>query len=656
MKRMNFAVLFAILLLASAAPCIFAQATYTAASCNYNDVNACINSGSGTCSPGTHTAVNGDVIQLPACTGVTWTNSQNIKIPSGVGITITGSGTPNSATSTYAPSSSCTNTQITWTIGTNSMFSFSPTSSSSLVRVSCMEIDTTGTTSTSVYPIWIGGTCGASTCPQARLDNLTVPTGSTCHVSDSSFAGVDNMWGVADHNSIGDVQSGCNGWDFVNVTDSSWINPGSSTWGDNSWASADTFGTNEQFYVENNTFNYAFGTDVDYSHGGGGRFTCRFNVFNSVTEAGACTNHGSESTGRPRGGRQEEAYENSLTCTNTSQGCAAGFGNRSGVEYVWGNNFTAQSGAWFNFDAYVVDYRTFAGVGTQFGYWGECNGAGNYDTNDSTTFYTGTVTPTTGTIFTDTAQTWTSTFGSSNWAQIAAAAGTPYSVIDTTQGFGAQIQSVSGNNLLFTSGSGASTVGMWPVCNWASQSLCTFNGGDTYVIKRATVCLDQPTRSGGTLLSGNPATPTTANGQTLDPDYVWGNSNSGSLSGAPMGSQISSLIRNRDFFYENTNQAAQTNSTSPFDGTTTIGVGHGTLANRPATCTAGVAYFASDQGSWNQSGGSNPMSYSGQGELFICTATNTWTLAYTPYTYPHPLTGTGGTAPNPPTSLTAVVH
>ena len=68
---------------------------------------------------------------------------------------------------------------------------------------------------------------------------------------------------------------------------------------------------------------------------------------------------------------------------------------------------------------------------------------------------------------------------------------------------------------------------------------------------------------------------------------------------------------------------------STFDGTQ--GVGVGLLSARPATCTTGVGYWATDQGSWNTSGSG------GQGVLYKCTSTNTWSLYYTPYTYPHPL-------------------
>src|SRR5215470_17916881 len=67
-----------------------------------------------------------------------------------------------------------------------------------------------------------------------------------------------------------------------------------------------------------------------------------------------------------------------------------------------------------------------------------------------------------------------------------------------------------------------------------------------------------------------------------------------------------------------------------------VGMGHGTKARRPTACTTGVAYWATDEGNWNQSGNSF-----GQGNLYICTATNTWTLSYTPYTYPHPFGRSG---------------
>lgn len=106
------------------------------------------------------------------------------------------------------------------------------------------------------------------------------------------------------------------------------------------------------------------------------------------------------------------------------------------------------------------------------------------------------------------------------------------------------------------------------------------------------------------------------------------------------------IRRDRDLYYAPT-LTFQTSPTSPFNGTS--GVGMGTLANLPTTCTptsealdtgqGGVGYWATDQGSWNKSpSNSHGVNVNGaDGVLYRCSATNTWTIHYMPYTYPHPL-------------------
>jgi hypothetical protein len=118
--------------------------------------------------------------------------------------------------------------------------------------------------------------------------------------------------------------------------------------------------------------------------------------------------------------------------------------------------------------------------------------------------------------------------------------------------------------------------------------------------------------------------------QYLEPAYVFMNSIPG-VTDTELNIRDTSTTQNVDVFIEN----------PKFDGTT--GTGFGLLSARPSTCTAGpggtyytsptrsygVAYWATDANG-------------GQGELYVCTAANTWTAIYQPYPYPHPLAG-GGT-------------
>lgn len=103
---------------------------------------------------------------------------------------------------------------------------------------------------------------------------------------------------------------------------------------------------------------------------------------------------------------------------------------------------------------------------------------------------------------------------------------------------------------------------------------------------------------------------------------------------------------NREYFVGN----------ATFTGAATVGncatggVGRGPRSSRPATCTTGVAWWSTDQGSWNRPGVDGPQDADdANGVLDICTATNTWTnAAYVPYPYPHPLArGTAAPAPTP---------
>jgi hypothetical protein len=185
----------------------------------------------------------------------------------------------------------------------------------------------------------------------------------------------------------------------------------------------------------------------------------------------------------------------------------------------------------------------------------------------------------------------------------------------------------------------------WGYCGTAFNGTGSGWDGNTPSAVLGYPCVDQPGRGKGDLLTGifpskvNNTTGTIAwPNQALEPIYVWNNIGTPApgWSGAFYADNSSGrVVADRDYYAQAT--GIQTNATTPFNGTS--GTGWGTLANRPTTCTVGVGYFATDQGSWNTSS-SNPegVQQSGaDGLLYKCTATNTWTLLYTPYTYPHPL-------------------
>jgi hypothetical protein len=180
------------------------------------------------------------------------------------------------------------------------------------------------------------------------------------------------------------------------------------------------------------------------------------------------------------------------------------------------------------------------------------------------------------------------------------------------------------------------TPGGWGNCNGTT--------GTAWDEPSAIPCLDAPARGAGDLLSGN--FPNVINQRTgniawprqaLSPIYYWSNNYtpSGGYSDTTAIANISMFVANKDFYQQTTN----------FNGTT--GVGQGLVSARPSTCTAGagstpgVGYWATDQNS-----------------LYVCTASNTWTAYYTPYTYPHPLTvgSQAGTTPLAPTNLVTTVH
>src|SRR5262245_47200746 len=119
----------------------------------------------------------------------------------------------------------------------------------------------------------------------------------------------DTVIGVIDHNVW--TQNQNNG--EIIIYGSHWNEPGG-RYGDGSWAGPTNFGSSQFLFIEDNTFNchlppYVLPITDSY---GGGRFVVRYNTIHDGMVGG----HGTESTGRIRGVRAVEVYNNTYAGTN----------------------------------------------------------------------------------------------------------------------------------------------------------------------------------------------------------------------------------------------------------------------------------------------------------------------------------------------------
>lgn len=347
--RKLFVIIF---LLFAGYPCS-AQGTFTAASCNETDVNAIINGP-------THTAVSGDTIVIPAGS-CTWSSGITI---SNVGIDITGTGTPNIGGGTFGAGTS--NTTITES-GSSVILSFTGLSFGQTAKVELLTLALTG--AGGVAAVTASGTCTTSGCAQIRFDNINfTSTWGDC------FA-VDNVFGVIDHNTASAPSTAA---DFLTqISFDAWQGVGG--FGDNSFATADTFGSSQSLYMENNQIaGYRLSeNDVAPPGGavGGGRWVCRFNHLTSMSGDGLCGAHGTAWGGRFRGMRQVEAYYNTVSGgVNDSLD-----GLLSGTGYYFSNTY---SGTLNKITS--LDIARFIQTSTP---WNSCDGTQPWDKSpwDSTT-------------------------------------------------------------------------------------------------------------------------------------------------------------------------------------------------------------------------------------------------------------------------------
>lgn len=624
------------------------------------------------CSPDTIQAkhneigvLDGDILQLPSCSGTgtqangLWTGrvefTKAITLI-GNGCTLDGNNRPTACNTVITDNRS----------DTNSIISFHLVANDNRTRLSSIQFNNGGNRSIPGpnYGIYIEGPGGGASPPGSerfRIDHIYsngVPTNVSFRAA----------WGVIDHvnyallstfNHIGFIYD--NGPDRYET--------------DQRWADATDNGTDKFVYIENSTFTRTTAQNspiVDWFSSG--KLVFRFN---DVTNSYPIEVHGTDSHGRNRGGRAVEAYNNTV---NGGNGTSTINNIRSGTFISFNNIYTNFNGS---LGAAVLNNQRTNGHYE----FGVADGTNQWDINPGSTV-AGPFTP---------SENNSAPAGGFQSVKVAGAGWTPnefqYKIIRKSNCLPIDYDQPCG---LIIYSNTADTI-TYPIVNVGTH--LDFTTSDQFVIRDITHVLDAPCRSGGTLLvdralssltaSGTTATATLAShgfstndyvgifggsvsayrgtwqitldvvdptnkftfivgqsglasssnatvskipvlpyDQVTEPCYQWLNTADGSNAVFDPHWYPTEIRANEHYFdYSSTATTPSTNQTT--------GVRSGTIANRPDSgsgggCTTGVAYWATDEGSWNLSG------VGGQGLLYKCTSTDTWTLYYTPYTYPHP--------------------
>ncbi len=290
---------------------------------------------------------------------------------------------------------------------------------------------------------------------------------------------------------------------------------GGSPYGDLAWTMAAPLGDGHApFFIEDNQF-VATDNSVALDGWNGERVVFRHN---SVVNCAVC-NHGTESSGRLRGCRSMEIYDNRITLRGRQFYTAIGL--RSGTVVIF-NNVIEGNCAW---PMRVDNYRDF----DSFAPWGIASGASPFDKNDldadgrAKVFDKGICTAG------DNAHDLVSTgkqWKPNQWVG--------YSVINT----------VTGKSCAIFSNTADKVVTRYDDTHGGPNLL--WNRGDGFEIRRCLVALDETGRGMGSMISGDDPTPVAWPNQEPGASYVWNNTLNGKV--VPMLSGTPHIQEGVDFF------------------------------------------------------------------------------------------------------------
>lgn len=441
----------------------------------------------------------------------------------------------------------------------------------------------------------------------------------------------DGVTGVMDHNEL--VNIGSNFGHLIQITHSNWTGTetsscGPSACGDTSWAQDHSIGTQNNWFIEDNSIENQVGLYGSYCSDDhlGSRSIYRFNLLTNCT----LQIHGTETSGRDRGGRYIVTYRNKFVWTLAQWPSLVA--NRGGSGRHFDNIATGNLQRFADLNTYRRN-DDYDATGHRGSYpYGRCGQTPVLSITRSGSTATATLAPGSAGHYSHPSGSY-QTFSGANQPEYNGTFLT-FATSDTT--------------ITFTvTGSPASpATGTIRMTSPFDTPRTDYSGGYR--------CLDQAGAGKSILFSGNgPSDPPTispiSSGQSaLEPILAWGNLLNGSQANI-INTGVDIVAENRDIYNQNAACA----------GTAcTAGIGRGT--SLPGACTptatnSGPYFFDTDAGNWNAPGVDGPQdSADTSGVLYQCTAPNTWTAFWIPFAYPHPLVSgspTNTSGPAAPTRL-----
>ena len=345
-----------------------------AASCNASDVQAAFNS----VTSSTTTVV------IPAGT-CSWSTGVTLNVPSGsTTLSVVGQSSPTGYNAQGSPTGFTDSTLIVDNYNSdNAILAITTAGNSSYFRLTGISIQggSGGGSNNPKYGIlYVGGNSHNTRIDHIHINNSTYSPGE----SGALIAFHGWVYGVTDHSQF-DLGGG------VGTPNGVWTwqdgyNGDTAGYGDNAWADSTQLGSANFMFMENNAFNN-YGSVNDCTHGG--KFVLRYSTISGGSgEAPGMQTHPTGGSGRARGCRAWEIYENNLSGSNSSPQYNAYFLS-SGTGVLWGNSAPAGFEQFVSAHNVRSDNSDYSQTATPNG-WGYCgtnsSGTGSgWDQNTSTT-------------------------------------------------------------------------------------------------------------------------------------------------------------------------------------------------------------------------------------------------------------------------------